>query len=105
MMPGQVRPPIPVRASSSHSTQQHKHTTTHTHTNSWVIYFNTEGAKVLCTTSPFKAVCPFFEHVRLRDANAWVMNLLHSQPVAGDGDMDTATAGEHQVFDFLGLVG
>ena len=41
-------------------------------TSGWVIYFNSQGVDAVCSSPLFRAVCPFFRHVRLPAANAWV---------------------------------
>jgi hypothetical protein len=41
-------------------------------TTGWVLYFNAQGVELLCASPLFAAVCPFFRHVRLPGANAWV---------------------------------
>ncbi|GBF91149.1 hypothetical protein Rsub_04818 [Raphidocelis subcapitata] len=65
----------------------------------WVIYFKgPEGVARVCGSTLFAGVCPFFHHVRLPEANVWVMNVLDGLPTpkAGPGARGAVTAGEHR---------
>ena len=50
--------------------------------------------RLLCSHAALRAVCPFFEHVRLPDATAWVINLLNIEP---SSNLTSTGAGAHVV--------